>query len=373
MKRLATVLAAILTVTNLWAVRHCAIEAEVCCRCIPADCRSNVAFSPVSAEIDCIACAEALSTIARATVAEEMGVLSSFEEAYRPIIERFAAATNGFAFCSARGFCLPQKCGTSVELCQLIRRAYGVEAMPSLAKRGIESWFRTSLNGAMEDFAISRDEMSETRYSFYDLVSVQAAWLEPFSTSAVRRLAFNAIDGSSVAMDFLCDVRQAESWRERNHDVLRLPLSDACSFYALLPREGVRLADVREALSAEKIDVFLTLRSGLAVNGQAKKGTLVVLPKFAIDCRTDLLPATRRFKIPMSSLAKLCDGLPAHRFQQRCAFRIEAGEQGGAARDIRAEDVACRFVLNRPFLYFIYDDKTGTIPVMGQFTGISPG
>lgn len=379
MKRFLPLAIVFLAAADLFAVRHVVFEADAYNRAFPLDRKDTLVFSPVSAEIGCILAAESLETIPRANVAESMGVLVEFSGVYVPVLERLAVRTNGFSFVSARGFCLPDLAHCRSDYCQQIQRDYGAAVMPLMPVKGVESWFRASMDGEMEDFSVPVTAETADRYSFYDLVSVRAEWLEPFPTSNVRRLKFAAADGKSVPLDFMSDVRVADSWDEHDYAVLKLPLRDGCFFYALLPNDGVDLALVREDFSSMEIESFLTRTGEAPVGNFHREPTVIALPRLSIDCRTDMTSALQSFRLPTSSLNRLCNGVAAREFVQRVVFRLTEcgpGETCGEKpldRQIAVKDATRRMILNRPFHFFVFDGKTKTIPVAGQFTGVATG
>lgn len=376
MRRFALFSILIFLAADLLAVRHAVFETDVYNRAFPLERKGDIAFSPLSAEIDCALAAEALETIPRANVAESMGVLVEFAGVYRPVLDRLSAQTNGFRFVSARGFCLPNAAQPRPAFCRQIQRDYDAEVMPIFPAEGPEAWFRAAMDGEMEDFKIPVKAARSGRHCLYDLIAVRAEWVEPFPTSNVRTLSFALADKQKRQMQFMTDVRIADTWREREYLILKLPLRGDFSFYALLPNEGVELPLVRQDFSSMEIESLLA-RTGEHPIGNFSRGpTVLVIPRFDIDCRTDLLPALQFFRLPTSALTRLCPGVAANEYVQRLRFTLrEYGrdETPLAAkppeRQFQITPETRRVILTRPFLYFIYDEVTKTIPVAGQFTG----
>lgn len=380
MKRFVTFALLAFASADLLAVRHVVFETDVYNRAFPAGRKGDFAFSPLSAEIDCALAAEALETIPRANVAESMGILVEFAGVYRPILDRLSVQTNGFRFVSARGFCLPDTARPQTAFCRQIQRDYDAEVMPFLPVKGVEAWFHAAMDGEMEDFEIDSRKVQADRHSFYDLIAVRAEWSEAFPTSNVRTLTFTTAGNERRQMPFMTDVRIADTWQEREYMILKLPLRGGFSFYALLPNPGVGLSPVREVFSSEGIESLL-VKTGATPVGNFNRGpTVLIIPRFDIDCRTDMLPALQAFRLPVAALARLCPDVPAKEYVQRIRFILaEHGpdetplaerppeQQIGIAADTK------RAILNRPFLYFIYDETAKTIPVAGQFTGQSDG
>lgn len=380
MSRWLTVAVFLLAATDLFAVRHVVFETDIYNRMFPLECQQNVVFSPFAAEVDCAVAAETLETIPRANVVEAMGVLMELAGVYKPLLERYSCRTNGLSFVNARGFCLPELRKSRMDCRQQLQRDYGAEVMPLYPAKGAECWFRAMMDGLMEDFKLPHDVAFSPRYSYYDLVCLTFEWKDPFPTSNIRKLKFDALDGSNVEVQYLSDVRIAETWDEREWMVLKLPLKDDCVFYALLPKGETTLARVREEFSSIEIESFIT-KTGEAPIGRYWKGpTVVVLPRLAIDCRVDFAEALQFFKVPVSRLSKLMDETPVAECVQQVCFRLlEHGPNEVPLVAKRPEDQvqitpeSRRVILNRPFAYFVYDVRTQTIPVAGQYTGVFGG
>lgn len=377
MQRFALLPLVILAAADLFAARHVVFETDVFNRAFPLECRTDAVFSPLSAEIDFALTAESLDTIARANVAEMMGVLVEFGGVYRPLLERLETGTNGFSFVSARGFCLPQVRQARTDYRQQIQRDYGAEVMPLQPVKGAESWFRAAMDGQMEDFTLNAAVSRASAYSFYDLVSIRAEWAEPFPTSNVRRLTFAAADGTKAQLEFLTDVRMAETWLERTYAILKLPLRGGYSFYALLPNPDSDLARVREEFSSMEIESFLTRTGARPVGNYRHAPTVVVIPRFRLTSRVDLTGVMQFFRVPTSALVRLAKGTSPHEFVQRISFCLVehgADEPPLASKppeaQLKIQKDTRRLILNRPFLYFVYDEREGTIPLAGQFTGL---
>jgi len=368
-----------LLAADLLAVRHAVFETDLYNRVIPRSCQDSVVFSPLSSEIDLAVAAESLDTIARANVAEQMGVLVEFGSVYRPLLAHFSDGTNGFSFTTARGFCLPDLRKTRPDYCVRIQQDYGTEVMPLQPDEGVRCWFRAAMDGQMEDFEVGPEVSKSDRYSFFDLVSVRAAWLEPFPTSGVRRLSFTTPERTTVALDFMTDIRVAETWEEREYDILKLPLRGGYSFYALLPKPGIELARVREDFSPMEIETLLAMTgTGVAAVGRYRREpTVLVIPRLDLESHVDMTGALQSCRVPTSSLTYLAPDIAANRFEQRVRLVLREfgpGETPLGERPLAEQQKVApgmrRLILNRPFLYFVLDNESSVIPVAGQFTGL---
>ncbi len=360
----------------LFGIEHALFETEAFHRASPASYAGNFVFSPVSFEVDCVLMAESLATIPKANVAEKMDVLFGFPSLYRPLVAALHAQTNGFSFLAARGFCIPRIQEANMNHRLHLEREYGAEVMRLVPPEGAEAWFRATVAGQMEDFAISSIDPSLNKYSLYDLASVRVAWRDPFPTANTRTLAFYSNGpADSVQTSFMSDVRAAATWEEPEGTLLKLPLKGNCSFYALLPREGTTLADARKAMTGERVKLLLALTGAEAAEARLSPCALV-LPRLDILSKTDLQGIFSYFQIPRSSLVLLSDNMSPHETIQWTRLTLAEHAWDETPLEKKPDDAVIpltpsvkRLVFNRPFLFFVYHEETRTLLAMGQFTG----
>ena len=377
MKHLLTFLLFAAFHADLSAARHVAFEVDVFNGTFPVDHSANAVFSPLSAEIDCVVASEAMDTISRASVAESMGVLVEFVGVYRPIMESYARRDAALRVTSARGFCVPELRGAFPDCLQLLQREYGAEVMPAFPTVGAESWFRTAMDGIMDDFRISLSAADGDSYSFYDLISVDVAWAEPFPTANSRDLAFTCANGTVRKLPFMSDVRVADIWDAREYTLLRIDLKGDLEFFAMLPKEGLDLSIVRQDFSFVEIDMLLSVTTQRDLRGTYHGPAAIVLPRLEMMSRIDLMRALVKLRLSLSSLVRLVGTTPPREYVQQMRFRLAEHGRGeeplvekpkdkqvGIAADTK------KMVLNRPFLFFVHDRETRTIPAAGIFTGI---
>jgi len=149
------------------------------------------------------------------------------------------------------------------------------------------------------------------------------------------------------------------------------------TFVALLPKEGVTVTEVAESLSGESVNGLVNSRWGGTV--------LTGLPKFQTEFDTEMSDVLKTMgmtdafdsnKADFSSLATYSGG---YIFLNRVIHKtfISVGEQGtraGAATVIEAAAEAAmepeeikEVILNRPFLYMIWDMEAKMPVFMGTF------
>lgn len=357
---------------------HARFGSDAFNRAVSASSKDTAVFSPLSFEIDSVALSDAFDPITKAHFAETLGVLSDFEGVYGEMLDelRGAGATNRFSFVSARALCLPDMRMASVAYRRDIQSLFSAEICPASPKEGAESWLRSMLDGDMEEFSIPLGSVSSGRYAFYDLASIRFSWQEAFPTANTRRIHFLLDDGSRREVDAMCDIRLADMLETRRFLMVRLPLADGAWFYAMLPNGGLTVRDIRPEFSSTKIDEILTVMKSVTVSGVSHGPVALVVPKMDVTSTIDLTGVFGYFRFPLKGFARLDGEMRPAAVRQHVRFRLD--EQGLDAEPlvekpaesvVRADATTKRFILNRPFIFFVYHEPTGTIPVAGQFTG----
>ncbi len=366
----------LLTPVVAFAGRNLGFETDAFNRTFPISDPRSIVFSPFSFEIDCALVAESLPTIPKANVSEMLGVTIDLESTYSPMIEELSANTNGFKFVAARGFLVSAIEKAQPALRQYLERVYGAEVVRSYPARGGTAWFRSMMEGEMADFELPPAGEKSSQYSFYDLNSTSVSWLESFPTANTRALDFVSTDGRTRKVEFMADVRKADVWETDKFVALRLPLKGGADFYALMPKTGATMADVRRALSSSLINEFFAIFNAKSGDGFRSGNCAIVLPKFRIESRHELLPIMEYFQVPLRPLTSICGDARPRVYQQRVVFELKENGSGEtpliekAPADCVAVDADTRkLVFNRPFLFFVHHVEAAAIPVAGQFTG----
>lgn len=360
----------------LQASRHVGFETDAFNTVLAEKPTENFVFSPLSFELSCAIVAESLETIPKANVADSMGAAIGLEAAFSPVMESLAARTNGFSFVTARAFCVPEIKKANTAHRQYLENVYATEVLRLYPCHGAESWFKTTMEGDMEDFAIPVRIAKAERYSFYDLVSVKLGWKERFPTANTRKMRFHPTPGETISVECLSDIRYADTCETKEYVALRLPLEDDAWFYAILPNDGFGFDEIRADISSMAIDRFLAGFASISDPEISHGSCAIVLPKFTFTSRIDLMPAFVRFKVPTKGLVSIAPEVSARELIQY--VKVEVAECGVGQTPLVEKPAEAivpltkntkKLVFNRPYLFFVYDEKTSSIPVAGVYTG----
>lgn len=375
-KRLALMLAVVACASCAEAGRSVGLGADAFTRLTSAN-DKNVAFSPVSFELDAVMFANAADTITRANMVETMGVLNELASVYVPIYRDLNdnTITDGCSYVSARAFCVPAPRSVAPAFRQRLQEEYSANVLPIFPKEGTECWFKAMMDGDMEDFEIPGSVAVRNRFAYYDLVSLSLAWAEPFPTENTKERVFETIDGKKIKLPMICDSRIASTWENSRMSVLKLPMAEGYHFYALKPRGKATIEDVKKELTAERISIVLSIMNSVTEDGVNNGPVAIVMPKFDLKSSLEISSAMQSFHFPTGNLKELGENLAGSEIVQITRFRFDENGVGEALEkkdpkdEVKVDQKTRKMIFNRPFVYFVYSEKHDALIVAGQYTG----
>lgn len=361
MKKPAVLLATILSALTSFAGRSPGFGIDAFNCAVPDETAQTVVFSPAGFEIDAAIMSDAFDPIVKSHFAETLGVLTGIENTYGAMAEylRECAPTNGISFKAARAFLVTDFRKVSAPYRQDVERYYRAEVCRLFPKDGAECWFRTMLDGEMEDFALPIETSKAERNSFYEALSCRIGWEEPFPKENMRG-------------DMMCDARVMDLYETDAFTMGRLPMADGAWFYALTPKAGVDFRKVREAVSSKTIRELLTIHNSVTNPGVWRGPVVVAVPRMDVKSSNDLAQAMNHFKFPVKGYLRLNGDLPGRDYRQICRFRLDGCGANGESIIAKSEETQIpvdastrKFLLTGKFLFFVYHEKTDSILVMG--------
>lgn len=367
--RLLAALALVFVAIAAKAGRSVGFGADSFNRVVPNNYAKNAVFSPLSFEFDAVLLADASDPITRANVAETLGVLAELDGYYVPLY------TNRQFVC-AKAFCVPEPKKISPVFRKALQDNYDASVLQLFPKSGAEAWLKAAVDGEMESFSIADKIAVKDRFAFFDLVSMRFDFEEPFPTDNTREMTFVTDRGEKKRLLMMIDARVVDTWETSRFSAMRLPMKGGNMFYAIKPKGEANLADVRRAVTSERIDILLTIMSSVTETGVSSSPAAIALPKMDIVSSFDLLPSLRYFRFPSTKLEALGGTLPSSAIRQYARFRLEENgsseslQKKDPEKEVRIDKNSKRLFFNSPFIFFIYNQETASILVAGQFTGI---
>jgi len=238
------------------------------------------------------------------------------------------------------------------------------------ARDAINSWIEEATKGRIEEM-IDRIPPDVVMY-LINAIYFKGDWTRQFSESATREEEFTLENGGRKMVPMMHLVEELRHSRTDNLGLLRLPYGrEKLSMYILLPDEGVNLDEIIGRLDE---DSWNELRSRLE-----EKEVVLAMPKYRIEYGVKLLndALTRMgMGIAFESRADF-SGIGPQLYISRVLHKavIEVNEQGSEAAAATAVEITkgeapkpkpVEFIVDRPFLFTISDDRTGSILFMGK-------
>jgi len=241
------------------------------------------------------------------------------------------------------------------------------------ARKRINGWVEEKTNDRIKDLLKASDVTPDLRLVLTNAIYFKAAWDEPFHESATRDAPFHLAGGTTADVPTMHKFAHLAHKDAGDLDVVKLPYQgEQASMVLLIPKKADGLAAIEASMSEKKLGAWL---SGL-------KGTFVdlALPRFKYSSRfgmNDVLQAMG-MKLPflypeadfkgISPTGELFIGFVIHQ-----AF-IDVNEEGteaaaATAVGMRAGGAPPKPITiraDRPFLFLIRDEVSGSILFMGR-------
>jgi serpin B len=246
---------------------------------------------------------------------------------------------------------------------------------PDASRLKINAWVADKTAGKITEL-LARDMITDlTRLVLANAVYFNAAWENPFNALYNHANNFTLLDGSIATRSFMYASLSASAIQGANFVAVNLPYQDPrLSMVVVVPDAGT-FAAVEESLD-------WTSLVGL-VKGLSFQRISLYLPQFHIDTRASLPSMLKSLGMTSAFCPEAAD-FSGMTTEQLCISQViheafinvaEKGTEAGAATAVVLADSGIAgdagpppllVRADRPFLYFIYDNPTGTILFMGR-------
>jgi hypothetical protein len=274
-----------------------------------------------------------------------------------------------------------------------LEKLLGVMARPlDLSNRGVAA-------GEVDSWVLqnTRDEVSQPgrlaglpTTLVTDGVIFRAAWADRFDPAQTKPAPFTNADGTTVELPFMHRLANLPYLKNADVELTAVPFTAAVDddsephykLVVMMPLAGGDLTKLRATLSAERLQQWMkeatASKEALAAweaaspesdNEAVRERWVATYPVKAV---TLALP---RFVVRSPRAAmKGSDESGQVTFAQGCSLSINEAGAGhatseGAMYDVGAIGQPVNFTANRPFLFTVVDEVTGTIILAGSYTG----
>ncbi|MCA9567971.1 MAG: serpin family protein [Myxococcales bacterium] len=237
---------------------------------------------------------------------------------------------------------------------------------PANAKATIDAWTRGNTNGMIEEL-FTLDQLDDARLVLANAVAFKGRWQEPFDPAMTTEAAFAAPKGP-VQVQMMKKAQLTVPYTTGvGFAAVKLPYSGGTtSMIVVLPDEGKSLADAMDGLAADNL---------AAMAGARPMQVDLALPRFEIRTEHDLLQHAEALGLqgvlgPGAVYAGYGGLIVGSAIQKVVVAVSEEGTEAAAATGVALKRAALAkpvtFHADRPFLFAIWHEPTGTPLFLGQ-------
>lgn len=248
---------------------------------------------------------------------------------------------------------------------------------PEETKNQINAWIEAETGGMICDYL--SDVERDTVMALFNVVYFYGEWSAPFMAQMTTKEVFHGAQGDAM-VDMM---HQSELWlsyyEQGDLRGISLPYGDGSKVMnVLLPVDGsdMTAAELFGALSEEEKNAFLQN----VMNAESSWVEMLQLPKFSMNYKVgdfkgvlESLGMTDAFCAGVAQFPGIGDVYVSGAGHMAVLEVDEMGSRAAALTEMMMkncalvqEDNAVRFMVDRPFLFFIQDKETGMILFMGQ-------
>ncbi len=247
-------------------------------------------------------------------------------------------------------------------------------AAPESARVAINRWVEEQTQDKIKDLIPLGAISSDTRLVLANAIYFKAGWQYPFEPSLTKDAGFKLLTGDQVTAPLMVvvDPKPMLYARGANYQAVALPyLGNKTSMLIVLPDEG-QFVKVQAGFTSDTLTKI--------VAGLESKMVKLALPKFKFESETGLKETLAGMGMPDAFKAGVADfsGMDGKRDLSISAVLHKAfvgvDEEGTEAAAATAVVVGVtslpqadvELTIDRPFIFLIRDDETGSILFVGQ-------
>ncbi|MBQ9656800.1 MAG: serpin family protein [Prevotella sp.] len=239
----------------------------------------------------------------------------------------------------------------------------------------INQWAKDKTEGMISEVVNEKSFEPDAISYMLNATYFKGEWARKFNADMTREEPFySELDNKTVRQVPMMQQEGTFSYTQSDdYQLLQMPFGNG--LYAMtfiLPREGNTLNGVKWSISG-------SWWQELPKQMMSRK-VQVRIPRFEISTNIDLVQLMSDLGMPLAfteaaEFPDLCQQ-PAFIGKMNQCARIKVNEQGAEAAAVTTVTgmptsvMGTAFVANRPFLYVISEQSTGTILFIGQYTGI---
>ena len=241
-------------------------------------------------------------------------------------------------------------------------------------RKEINNWVSDKTNQKIEDLISKGVLVKDTRLVIVNAIYFLSNWLEEFDKELTRKRDFHIDEETTVETEFMRKDDTFKYFEDEHAQVLEIPYSgEDFSMMLILPRENLGLSEFEAKLDNKKYEKYTDSLSKNEVN--------LLFPKFKMRSKANLEGLLTQMGMPQAFSNKADfsrmtseDDLKIDQVIHEAFIEVdEEGTEAAAAtavsivvKSARPDEERIIFRADRPFKFFIKDNKTNTILFMGR-------
>jgi serine protease inhibitor len=233
----------------------------------------------------------------------------------------------------------------------------------------MNSWISDATKAKISNI-VDPKELKNAVMFLINAIYFKGQWTDKFNSENTKEDDFFLIDKSVKKVQMMSNNKKYNYYEGNNFQLLRMPYGrDKIAMYILLPKKDINIDDFLNSLSRDLLSKYISE----ALNNEV----MLKFPKFNISYGTkSLVEPLKNLGMVTSFIKDQADfsGIAPKMFISQIDHKaiIEVNEEGtvaAAATSIHFGATAIRpveFIVNRPFILFIIDDRTGNILFTGK-------
>lgn len=240
----------------------------------------------------------------------------------------------------------------------------------------INKWIKEKTKGKISQM-ISPPIRSDIFMYLINAIYFKGSWSGPFNPNKTKDWTFNSYDGIKQTVKMMSRKDKYEYMQGNDYKAVRLPYGNGkTSMNIILPDEDI---DINKFISKFDSKVWLEVKSSLKETNDVE----VKIPKFRMEYGIKNLNDSLKslgMEIAFSESADfsgICDGLFINEVIHKAIIEVnEKGSEAAASTVVAMASAApapkepITFIADRPFIFLITEDITGTVLFMGKVLSI---
>jgi serpin B len=282
---------------------------------------------------------------------------------------------------SANRIWVQEKWPVEADFLKVLNDAYAAPAgtanfvtQPEAGRIAINDWVHQETLERIEDLLPPGALDGSTRFVLVNALYFRAPWKQTFDTAATADADFQVSAGETLTVRMMRGRRSVPYLETQSAQAITLPLDHGSfSLVVVLPKPGVAMQAVSDEISAGGIPL------GISAWPATPHDLEVFLPRFRVTGEIDLqmllprLGVTDAFSPSLADFSGIHNG-PEPDLHLSAAYHkafvevTEAGLEAAAATAVvgGVTSIPPPFRVNRPFLFFVTEDTTGTVLLAGR-------